>query len=85
MDLILSLDYNLYGAFQVAGVVGHVGFPGFWALMGWICFRVRYLARVLLVSTKVPWMPDSPPGKLTVFWEWELSSSVLYHGSLCCA
>lgn len=49
VDLILSLDYNLYGAFQVAGVVGHAGYPVFWVPDG-ICFRVRYLARVPLVG-----------------------------------
>lgn len=76
MDLILSLDYNLHGAFQVAGVVGHAGYPVFWAPKG-ICFRVWYLAWVPLVGTNVAlyamdagFCQHSPMGKLTLFWEW---------------
>lgn len=67
MDLILSLDYNLSGAFQVAGVVGHVGYPVFWAPNG-ICFRLRYLAQVPLVGTKVaPCVMDA--GFVSPYWE----------------
>lgn len=93
MDLILSLDYNLYGAFQVAGAVGHVGYPVFWAPEE-ICFRVQYLAQVPLVGTKwhhVPRILDSvsPYREVNsargVGAEFLVCSSILYHGPLCCA